>query len=66
MSSPLREVKVSADVYQAVQNRFGSPLCHCGRVSRFALRELLRDDSAVLDQSEQQMIRNRLKDLGYL
>jgi hypothetical protein len=66
MSSPLREVKVSADVYQAVQNRFGSHFATVDELVEFALRELLRDDSAVLDQSEQQMIRNRLKDLGYL
>jgi hypothetical protein len=30
------------------------------------LQELLRDDTTALDESEQQMIRARLKDLGYL
>jgi hypothetical protein len=66
VSSALREVKIPADVYQAVQDRFGSQFETVDELVEFALRELLRDDSGGLDESEQQMIRNRLKDLGYL
>jgi hypothetical protein len=66
MSSVLRQVKIPADVYQAVEDRFGSQFGTVDKFVEFALRDLLRDDSGVLDESEQQMIRNRLKDLGYL
>ncbi len=66
MSFPLREVKIPGDIYQAVQDRFGRQFNSVDDFVEFALRELLRDDSGALDESEQQMIQNRLKDLGYL
>jgi hypothetical protein len=59
-------VNIPEDVYRAAQDRFGSHFKTVDELVEFALRELLRDDSATLDKSEQQMIRNRLKDLGYL
>ena len=32
----------------------------------FVLRELLRDQAAQMDQAEQRVIEQRLKDLGYI
>jgi len=32
----------------------------------FVLQELLRDDVAQMDQAEQRIIEERLKDLGYI
>jgi hypothetical protein len=32
----------------------------------FVLQELLRDDAAQMDQAEQRIIEERLKDLGYI
>lgn len=66
MSPLLREMKIPEDVYRAAQDRFGSQFNSVDELVEFALRELLRDDSAALDESEQKMIHNRLKDLGYL
>lgn len=66
MSPSRREVTIPEEIYQAVETRFGSQFNTVDDLVEFALRELLRDESAALDESEQQMIRNRLRDLGYL
>ena len=32
----------------------------------FALQEIIKDESAKLDQEEEEMVQQRLKDLGYI
>jgi hypothetical protein len=32
----------------------------------FALREIIRDEGAKLDQQEEEMVQQRLRDLGYI
>ena len=66
MNSPLREIRIKESLYQGVQRRFGAQFACVDDLVEFVLQELLRDDMTALDESEQQMIRARLKDLGYL
>ncbi len=66
MTSSFREVKIPEDLYLAAKNRFANQFSSVDDLVTFALRELLREDSVSLDQSEQEMIQSRLKDLGYL
>jgi hypothetical protein len=63
---PSREIRIKESLYQAIQDRFGDQFGSVDELVGFVLQELLRDDTTTLDESEQQMIRSRLKDLGYL
>ena len=66
MNFPSREIRIKESLYQAIQDRFGPQFGSVDELVGFVLQELLRNDTTALDESEQQMIRARLKDLGYL
>jgi hypothetical protein len=66
MTDPLREVRLPEDLCSAAEKRFSTEFESLEALLIFLLRESLRDDAAVLDQAEQQIIDQRLKDLGYI
>ncbi len=66
VSVALREIRIRDRVYQASLDRFGAQFGSVDKLVEFVLEELLRGDTTALDESEQQMIRARLRDLGYL
>ncbi|HME32897.1 MAG TPA: hypothetical protein VKG65_09120 [Terriglobales bacterium] len=62
MNASSRQVSLPDHLYTAIERKFGS----VEPFLVFVLGELLRDDAAVLDQEEQRMVEQRLRDLGYL
>lgn len=66
MSERMREIQLPANLCEAAEKAFGHRFSGVGPLLEFVLRELVRDESAVLDQIEQGVIEQRLRELGYL
>ncbi len=66
MPNNLREVHLLADLCDEAERRFGSRYGSLEGFLEFLLRELLRDDAVKMDEAEQRVIEERLRDLGYL
>ncbi len=66
MTAPTREVRLPADLCEAAERQFGAQFPTLDELLVFVLQELVRNDSRKLDKSDQQMIEDRLRDLGYL
>jgi hypothetical protein len=64
--SELREIRLSAELCAAAETRFAGRFGSIEELLTFLLRELTDPDSVELDESERQIIEERLKDLGYL
>jgi hypothetical protein len=62
MNSSSRQVLLPEPLCDAVEKRFGS----LESFLAFVMGELLRDEAAVLDQNEQRLVEERLRELGYL
>lgn len=61
-----REVRLPADLCAAVEQKLGQQFGSLEELLVFVLRELLRDEGAQLDQQEQRLVEERLRELGYL
>ena len=61
MTTPLRQVSLPDDLCVAAERRFGN----LEEFLTFVMKELLRDEAA-LDQNEQRLIEERLRELGYI
>jgi hypothetical protein len=66
MSSEMRDVRLPADLCDDAERRFAGRFGSLEEFLIFVLRELLRDQAAQMDQAEQRVIEQRLKDLGYI
>lgn len=66
MSSELRDVRLPADLCSDAEKRFAARFSGVEELLVFVLRELLRDQATQMDQAEQRVIEQRLKDLGYI
>ena len=66
MSDRMREVRLPAELCQNAEQRFGARFGSLEQFLVFVLQELLRDDAAQMDQAEQRIIEERLRDLGYI
>jgi hypothetical protein len=66
MSGQMREVRLPADLCQAAEQRYGSRFGSLEEILAFVLQEITRDEAAQMDRAEQQIIEQRLKDLGYI
>jgi hypothetical protein len=64
--STLREVKLPADLCQKVERQYGQQFGDLEQFLTFVLRELAGDEAATADLSEQQIIEQRLRDMGYI
>ena len=64
--SELREIRISADLCAAAEEKFGSAFGSVDELVAFLLQELLRGDTTDLDQAEQRAVEQRLRDLGYM
>ena len=62
----MREVRLPSELCQGAEQRFGARFGSLEQFLTFVLQELLRDDAAEMDQAEQRIIEERLKDLGYI
>jgi hypothetical protein len=66
MADNLREVRLPADLCDAAERRFATRFGSIEQLLIFLLREVLRDDAAQMDEAEQRVIQDRLRDLGYI
>ena len=62
----MRELRLPSNLCERVEQRFGSRFDNLEEFLTRVLVELLRDDSAQMDEAEQRLIEKRLQDLGYL
>jgi len=66
MSVEWRELRLPADICAVAEERFGQSFGCLEDLLAFVLRELLRDEARQLDQSEQRIVEERLRELGYI
>ncbi len=66
MADSPREVRLSSELCRAAEQRYGAQFGNLEQFLEFVLRKLVQDDPAQMDQSEQSIIEERLKDLGYI
>ena len=66
MMDGARDVRLPAGLCQAAEQRYGGRFGSLEEFLVYVLKELTRDDAAQMDQAEQRVIEERLKDLGYI
>ena len=66
MASDLRELRLPAELCNDAERRFAERFGNLEQLLTFLLRELLRDEAAQMDQAEQRVVEQRLRDLGYI
>ena len=66
MSVEWRDLRLPADICAAAEERFGQSFGSLEDLLGFVLRELLRDEARQLDRSEQRIVEERLRELGYI
>jgi hypothetical protein len=62
----MREVRLPVDLCEAAEKKFAQKFGNLEELLAFILRDLLRDEGARLDQAEQRIIEDRLRELGYI
>jgi hypothetical protein len=66
MSEETRSVGLPSALCNAAEQKFASRFGTLELFLTYVLQELVRDDAAQLDQDEQRIVEERLKDLGYV
>jgi hypothetical protein len=66
MSSEVRDIRLPAELCNDAERCFAARFASVEDLLVFVLQELLRDQAAQMDQAEQRVIEQRLKDLGYI
>jgi hypothetical protein len=64
--SETREVRLPADLCASAEKKFAPTFSNVEELLVFILRDLCRDEAAQLEQLEQRLVEERLKELGYL
>lgn len=62
----MRSVNLPAELCSQAEKKFGSSFGTIEQLLEYVLRDLLRDDVAHADETEQRVVEQRLQDLGYL
>jgi len=62
----MRDVRLPADVCDAAEKKFANTFGSVDEMLTFILRDLLRDEGSQADQTEQRLVEERLRELGYL
>jgi hypothetical protein len=66
MTSDSREVRLPEDLCAAAERKFGQRFSSLEELLTFVLQDLLRDEASRLDQAEQRIVEERLRELGYI
>jgi hypothetical protein len=64
--SESREIRLPADLCAAAEEKFGGMFRGVDALVIFLLQELVRGETADLDRSDQAVVEERLRDLGYI
>ena len=62
----MRTVQLPADLCAAAEKKFGQKFGSLEELLAFVLRDLTRDEASQLDEAEQRLVEQRLRELGYL
>lgn len=62
----MREVRLPADLCSAAEKKFSKVFANLEELLVFILRDLSLDQASQLDQAEQRLVEERLRELGYL
>jgi hypothetical protein len=66
LTNTTRTVHLPESLCAAAEQRFGGKFGSLDQFLVFVMQELVRDDAMQMDQAEQKIIEQRLKDLGYI
>jgi hypothetical protein len=61
-----REIRIPSDLYTSAGKKFGNRFQTVDELVVFLLQELISGDTTALDQADQQVIEERLRNLGYI
>jgi hypothetical protein len=64
--SEMRSLELPADLCAAAEKKFAGTFGTLEELLVFILRDLLNDEASHLDEAEQRLVEERLRDLGYL
>ena len=64
--SEIRDVRLPAGLCAAAEKKFAQKFSTLEELLTFILQDLLRDEALQLDQAEQRIIEERLRELGYI
>jgi len=64
--SEMREVRLPAELCAQAEKKFGAKFASLEELLAFVLGELLREDSSQVDEAEQKLVEERLRELGYI
>jgi hypothetical protein len=62
----MREVRLPADLCAAAEKKFVPQFGSLEELLTFILRDLSHDQATQLDENEQRLVEDRLRELGYL
>ena len=66
MTSSLRTLNLPEELCAAAERLYGPRFASLEQMLIFLLEEITRTDAARLDQEEERIVQERLKELGYL
>lgn len=66
MTEPMRSVQLPAELCAAVEQKYGPKHGSLDAFLTFMMRELMSDDALRMDEEEQRVVEQRLRDLGYM
>jgi len=66
MTEEMRDVRLPADMCAAAEKKFGKTFANVDELLTAVLRDLASDDVSALEQAEQRLVEQRLRELGYL
>jgi len=61
-----RQIELPEELCAAAEKQFGAQFESLQALIEFVLRELTRDDAAILEGKEQRALEERLRNLGYM
>ena len=62
----MRTIRLSASLCEAAEQKYADRFGTLEQFLTHVLEQLVRDDALKMDQDEQRIIEERLKDLGYI
>jgi len=62
----MRNIQLPADLCAATEKKFAHRFANLEELLIFVLGDLSRDEASQLDQAEQRLVEERLRELGYL
>jgi len=66
MRNEVRQVPLPEDLCAAAEQKFGGRFGKVEELLIFVLQDLLNDPAARLDEAEQKIVEERLRELGYI